>query len=46
MEEYMEPELYGIFSVKMDATYIVIGSLGTLFMHTRVNSTIWITANY
>ena len=42
MEEYMEPELYGTLSVKMDATYIVLGSLGTHFMHTRVNSTIWI----
>ena len=36
MEEYMEPELSGIFSVKMVAKNIVPGSPGTHFMHMRV----------
>ena len=37
MEEYIEPELSGIFWVKMVAKIIVLGSPGTHFMHMRVN---------
>ena len=37
MEEYMEPELSGIFWVKMVAKNIVLGSPGTHFMCMRVN---------
>ena len=36
MEEYMEPELSGIFWVKMVAKNIVLGFPGTHFMHRRV----------
>ena len=36
MEEYMEPELSGIFWVKMVAKNMVLGSPGTHFMHKRV----------
>ena len=35
-EEYMEPELSGIFWVKMVAKNIVLGSPGTHFVHMRV----------
>ena len=37
MKEYIEPELSGIFWVKMVAKYMVLGSPGTHFMHMRVN---------
>ena len=37
MEEYMESELSGIFWVKLVRKNIVLGSLGTHFMHMRVN---------
>ena len=37
MKEYMEPELSGIFWVKMVAKNIVLGSPGTHFMHMRIN---------
>ena len=36
MKEYIEPELSGIFWVKMVAKNIVLGSLVTHFMHTKV----------
>ena len=42
MEQYMEPELSGLFWVKMVARYIVVGSLGTHFMHMRVNQDIFL----
>ena len=38
MEEYMEPELSGIFWIKMVAKNIVLGSPGTHFMHMRVKT--------
>ena len=36
MEEYIEPELSGIFSVKMVAKNKVLGSKRTHFVHMRV----------
>ena len=36
MKEYIEPELSGIFRVKMVAKNMVLGSPGTHFMHMRV----------
>ena len=38
MEEYMEPELFSIFWVKLVAINIVPGSLRTHFIDIRVNS--------
>ena len=37
MEEYMEPEVSGIFLRKMVAKNIVLVSPGTYFMHMKVN---------
>ena len=37
MEEYIESELSGIFRVKPVTKNIVRGSLGTHFMHMKVN---------
>ena len=37
MEEYMEPELSGIFWVKMVAKNILLGSPGIHFVNIRVN---------
>ena len=37
MEEYIESELSGIFRVKLVTKNIERGSLGTQFMHMRVN---------
>ena len=39
MEEYMEPELFGIFWVEMVAKNIVLGSPLTHFKHMRVKGT-------
>ena len=39
MEEYMEPELSGLFWVKRVAKNIVLGSPGIHFMHMRVKNT-------
>ena len=36
MEEFMESEHYGIFRVELVTKNVVIGSLGTHFMHMRV----------
>ena len=38
MEEYVEPELSGIFWIKMTCKNIMLGSLGTHFMHMRVKT--------
>ena len=38
MEEYMKSELSGIFGVKLVTKNIERGSLGTQFMHMRVNN--------
>ena len=43
MEEYIAPELSGIFLAKMAAEYIVLGSLGTHFMHKRVKNVLRVT---
>ena len=42
MEQYIEPELSGIFWVKMIVKNIVLGSPGTHFMHMRVKKHICI----
>ena len=42
MEDYMESELSGIFSVKLVTKNIVRGCPGTQFMHIRVNALILI----
>ena len=42
IEEYMEPELSGIFRVKLVAKNIVRGSPGTQFMHMRVNERMFV----
>ena len=36
MEKYVESELSGIFTVKLVAKNIVLGSSGTHFMHIRI----------
>ena len=36
IEKYMEPELSGIFGVKLAAKNIVLGSPGSHFMHMMV----------
>ena len=38
LEEYMEPELSGIFWVNMVTKIIVLGSPGTNFMHMKVKT--------
>ena len=43
MEEYIKPELSGIFWAKMVVKNRVLGSSGTHFMHTRVKNVLRVT---
>ena len=45
MEEFMKSELSDIFQVKQVVKNMVLGSLGTHFMHMRVNQVIFNISN-